>query len=352
MFCGTLLRFDFRRRLVFGLLMGLLFTTSLGIAVACMLFRVSPWIWIIPLFVASIFAFVFVVRHGDRVAVAAPAFSATKDGSHGLPNDAQSGMIPNRASASKLTWMLRVVVATQARRRWSASIGLAAITLVTVIVLCSSSHPAEPEYRGVGLSQWLETTRVRPNAASVEEMVVVLKSVGPEAVPWLIRFLGQREGVLDKGYLLLYQKWLYRYRSRWLPQPRLFRFQGARFNGVDLLSRLAPGTAFENRAVDVLLSFEHIDDSTFKNQLFRCLGSFTNSSQRVMPMLLIGVTNPATFDASLKGLQSFGADAAPALYRMAQRETGHIRPAELALEKIDEGLYLQLLDEKAKRKLR
>src|SRR5436309_7979906 len=56
--------FDFRRRLVFGLLMGLLFTTSLGTAVACMLFRVSPWIWIIPLFVASIFAFVFVVRHG------------------------------------------------------------------------------------------------------------------------------------------------------------------------------------------------------------------------------------------------------------------------------------------------
>jgi len=72
--------------------MGLLFTTSLGIAVACMLFRVSPWIWIIPLFVAVIFAFVFVVRHGDRVAVAAPAFSATKDGSHGLPNDAQSGI--------------------------------------------------------------------------------------------------------------------------------------------------------------------------------------------------------------------------------------------------------------------
>src|SRR2546430_4195706 len=83
--CGTLLRFDFRRRLLFGLFMGLLFTAAFGIAVACMLLRISPWILVIPLLAASIFGFVFVVRHGDRIAVATPG---TKRDSHALPNDA------------------------------------------------------------------------------------------------------------------------------------------------------------------------------------------------------------------------------------------------------------------------
>jgi len=65
--------------------MGLLFTAAFGIAVACMLLRISPWIWVIPLLAASIFGFVFVVRHGDRIAVATPG---TKRDSHALPNDA------------------------------------------------------------------------------------------------------------------------------------------------------------------------------------------------------------------------------------------------------------------------
>ena len=104
--------------------------------------------------------------------------------------------------------------------------------------------------------------------------------------------------------------------------------------------------------MSVLLSVEHNDDSNFKKQLFRCLGSFTNASEKVVPMLLTGVTNYTTFDASLESLQRFRAAAAPSLYRMAREESGHIRPAELALEKIDETLYLKLLDEKAKNTLR
>lgn len=70
--CGTLLRFDFRRRLLFGLLTGLLFTAAFGIAVACILFRISPWIWAIPLLAVSILGSVFLIRHGDRIAVATP----------------------------------------------------------------------------------------------------------------------------------------------------------------------------------------------------------------------------------------------------------------------------------------
>jgi hypothetical protein len=79
------LRFDFRKRLLFALFMGLLFMAAFGIAFACMVVRVSPWIWAGPLLVAFIFGLIFVFRHGDRIAVAPPS---TKDVSHALPNDA------------------------------------------------------------------------------------------------------------------------------------------------------------------------------------------------------------------------------------------------------------------------
>src|SRR2546421_12448513 len=79
--CGTLLRFDFRRRLRFAMYMGLLFIAAFGIAVACMLFRISGWIWAGPLLAAYIFGFIITVRHGDRVAVATPG---TKRDSYAL----------------------------------------------------------------------------------------------------------------------------------------------------------------------------------------------------------------------------------------------------------------------------
>ena len=66
---------------MFALLMGILFMAALSIAVGCMLFHISEWIWAVPLFVAFMSGFVFLVRHGDRVAVAASASSNTKAGS-------------------------------------------------------------------------------------------------------------------------------------------------------------------------------------------------------------------------------------------------------------------------------
>ena len=65
--------------MLFGFFMGLLFAAALGVAVACMLLRISPWIWAVPLLVAYVFGFVFIFRHGDRVV---PAAESTKDASH------------------------------------------------------------------------------------------------------------------------------------------------------------------------------------------------------------------------------------------------------------------------------
>jgi hypothetical protein len=83
--CGTLLRFDFRKRLLCGLLTGLLYMVVFGAAVACLVFRISPWIWAVPLLAAYIFGFIFIFRHGDRIAVVTPS---AKDDSHALSNDA------------------------------------------------------------------------------------------------------------------------------------------------------------------------------------------------------------------------------------------------------------------------
>ncbi|HEY1788365.1 MAG TPA: hypothetical protein VGJ73_09430 [Verrucomicrobiae bacterium] len=83
--CGIPLRFDFRRRLLFVLFVSLSYLTAFGIAFACMAFRISPWIWTVPLLATLIFSLILALRHGDRIAV---AVQNKKTGSHALSNDA------------------------------------------------------------------------------------------------------------------------------------------------------------------------------------------------------------------------------------------------------------------------
>jgi uncharacterized membrane protein len=82
--CGTLLRFDFRRRLMVGLLIGLFYAVIMGIGVLGMMSRISPWVWVFPLLVLYIVGTIFIVAHIDRIIEVEPR----KDDSHGLPNDA------------------------------------------------------------------------------------------------------------------------------------------------------------------------------------------------------------------------------------------------------------------------
>jgi hypothetical protein len=233
----------------------------------------------------------------------------------------------------------------QIKSIWSACIGLG-LALIIVIFLVLGAGVPEPKCRGVGLSQWLDGTMIAQGRANLRQMLDALDAVDPAAIPWLIQLLESRENIIERLYFRLYMR--SGSLARRLPMPRHFRSEGARFNGVRLLSRLAPGTEFENSAVRALLSLEHQGDNGFKNMLFYNLGSFTNFPDRIVPVLLTGVTNPPTFDASVEALKRFGTWASPSLYRMAQSETGHIRPAGLALEKIDASTYQSLCDEKAK----
>jgi hypothetical protein len=191
----------------------------------------------------------------------------------------------------------------------------------------------------------IDATVVKERIASEEEWSAALNSAGgPETIPWLIALLQTQDGILDRRHLQLCQK--YAWARRWLPKTRIGRFHTARFNGARMLARLAPGTEFENKAVTALLSLERRSDKNERQYFFHSLSLFTNCANVVVPELLTGITNPATFDASVDALRRFGTAAAPALYQMALPETGFIRPAELALEKIAPAAYRTLREEK------
>jgi hypothetical protein len=82
--CGTLLRFDFRRRLILGLFVWLFFALMMGVGVLCMMLRISAWIWAFPLFVIYVTGMTFIFVRGDRIIVA----EQRKDDSHALPHGA------------------------------------------------------------------------------------------------------------------------------------------------------------------------------------------------------------------------------------------------------------------------
>jgi len=81
--CDTLLRFDFRRRLMLGSFLGLFNALMMGVAVLRLMSRISPWIWVFLLLVIYIVGTIFIFVRGDRIIVA----EQRKDDSHALPND-------------------------------------------------------------------------------------------------------------------------------------------------------------------------------------------------------------------------------------------------------------------------
>jgi hypothetical protein len=82
--CDTLLRFDFRRRLLMGLFIGLFNALVMAITILCMLSQISQWIWVPPLLCIFIGWAWFICTRCDRIIVA----TENKTGPHALPNDA------------------------------------------------------------------------------------------------------------------------------------------------------------------------------------------------------------------------------------------------------------------------
>jgi hypothetical protein len=228
---------------------------------------------------------------------------------------------------------------------------LAALT----IYVASGRGPREPVYKGVGLSVWLDGSKVpRGDLVRLKIRSEVLHSVGPEALPWLIHAfeIKNRNKWLSKshqGYLRFY------YTSpkarSFLPAPPIPRWETGRQSILLILARVAPGTPFEQRVLqDTLCAYDtgnnNMGQRDFAEARLRALGSFTNFPALVVPVLVASLTNAPTIDASIESLQHFGAFASGQLYRVAEKETGSIRPAELALKKVDRAAYDKLREEK------
>jgi hypothetical protein len=227
----------------------------------------------------------------------------------------------------------------------SAFVILGVLILATLALVVSRGWRRELLYGGAPLIKWLDGTMHKRGFPS---------AIGPEAVPQLIRITENRPTLLQWIYSRLYR--VSQPVNKSLPKAvqGFSPVQGfslmVRFNAARELSRLAPGTESETQAVAALLSLGPQVGKFYQKQYwFAHLSAFTNCSDKIVPVLLTGVTNPATFDSSVTALKRFGYAGVPELYRMAKTESGFIRPAELALQKIDEKAYLRLLDEKSSR---
>ncbi len=130
-------------------------------------------------------------------------------------------------------------------------------SIIFVLVLVWSfsqfffAGPSESVYQGLGLATWLDgSTVIRTSPGmftSGKAMGDVIRSVGPEAVPWLVSEVEQsgRPGFRDVFCRVYNGLWLNSgFLRPWLPRPMSGpRSEIALFNSLNLLGRLAPGGA-------------------------------------------------------------------------------------------------------------
>ena len=169
--------------------------------------------------------------------------------------------------------------------------------------------------------------------------------IGWQTLPTLVAYMERRETVLDRAYFRLYEQ-AGSWRPR-LPVPWRLRQPNHSIFEFEALSRHAPGTRFENQALKLLLQLQHDPNWYLRTRMYLWLGSFTNRADKVVPILLTGLTNNESSAECRVSLAAFGKLAAPSLYRMAKSEKGSFKPAEDALQEIDPDLYQKLRGEKS-----
>jgi hypothetical protein len=97
-------------------------------------------------------------------------------------------------------------------------------------------------------------------------------------------------------------------------------FFGTRQNAVGTLALVAPGTAYEGEAASAVISRTTDANQQLCEHAYNCLGRFTNQMQRVVPILLHGLRNPAVKDNALTGLSWLGTNAMPVIRASVQNE--------------------------------
>jgi hypothetical protein len=241
------------------------------------------------------------------------------------------------------------------------------VIVVLVTVACCVAwmrHVPEPRYKGVGLGQYL---RENPrNSQLFREGREAVRELGASAVPYLmseieknpvIEFLLRIGPSMPAKVASIFPN-RYDYlntRSRaagFLPEagtnaikvlPRLLEMAEAEHpnythNLIRAIGMLAPGTVHQDRARTLMIevvkaSKNNRSESELERMSYHFLGAFGGSE--VVRPLIDGLQRPNMVDACIEALKRLGTNAVPDLKKVAEAEAGHIRPATLALEKIE-----------------
>lgn len=246
-----------------------------------------------------------------------------------------------------------------------AGLGIALFVAVSLWM----KHVPEPKYQGVGLGHYLTISRTAPeNMRAHREGREAIKAMGASAVPYLERQIEKdpvREVLIriapkmpDKVASMFPDRYAYLHRrstaAALLPQagtnavsalPRLLEIAEAEspdytHNLIRAIGMLAPGTIYEDGARRLILRVVSEARTDREDELRRMSYHFlgTLGGNEVLPALIDGLKEPKMIDRCIESLVLLGTNAIPLLEKAAEGEKGHIRPATLALEKVQAGL--------------
>jgi hypothetical protein len=231
-------------------------------------------------------------------------------------------------------------------------------------------HVPEPKYQGVGLGDYLRRPRTFPPPERMQarrDAREAVKALGASAVPYLANQIEKdplREFLFKiapkmpaKVASMFPDRFAYSHRrstaAAFLPEagtnavsavPRLIELAEAEspnytHNFIRAIGMLAPGTEHEDPARRLILRVIREARTEPDNELRRMSYHFlgTLGGDEVLPALIDGLKEPQMVDRCIESLVRLGTNAIPHSKKAAEAETGHIRPATLALEKVQAG---------------
>lgn len=239
-------------------------------------------------------------------------------------------------------------------------LSLAAIIAILAFIIWRINYIPEPKLNGSGLSAYLTSSRYESDLREVAH------AFGPRAIPYLTHQIKRdslRESLhktlqkfpFGKSFLAAdvksYNKrrysalyFLFAMEKKAIPAlPEILTIAEApedpAFTTALYTLRIAPGTKHELRALKALIAATSLYDSparsyTFeRNHLYGLVSEFTAHPEIVAPALVASLQAPGGYKR-IDSVVQFGTNALPALKEAALRETNHIRPATIALERI------------------
>jgi hypothetical protein len=247
------------------------------------------------------------------------------------------------------------------RRYFFASAALA--LLGVVVATLWMRHTPEPRYQGIRFSVFLDEYWKNPEMAKTGRQAV--KEMGSSVVPYLVSEMENdpvrdlmfkiKPSMPDKIASVFPDQSVYakrRTRAAGLlteagtnavsALPRLIEITEAEspdytHNFIRAIGMLAPGTEYHDRArklvLRVVTEARSERDSETRRMCYHILGMF--GGDEVVPALIDGLRERRMVDSCIESLVKIGTNAVPELKKVAAHESGYVRPAGVALEKIE-----------------